>query len=225
MNAVDVLLFEKLDIYRRLSRTFDDAEERFWRQLGKTVGVIVKEIGGLALKETFSTPDFWDNSTGCAYRSEWLLDFGSAGEDLDEWRRVPSFWFPCVEDEYDTFALTGLDEELDVTAAIWGQPLSRFTGDLASTKQLWNKFVAGPLRTKGWEPYGEKVTTPTGEWGMKTPIRLDHHDIAKAMESAILRPALNPLQKAVEDFASVSTGIDKIIETLRASKRPSKQKT
>ncbi|MGA2591381.1 MAG: hypothetical protein ABSH32_15790 [Bryobacteraceae bacterium] len=68
MNKVDVLLFEKLDVYRRLTMTFEDADERFWKQLGKALGAIVKEVVGPTLEETFSRADLWDNGVGCAYR-------------------------------------------------------------------------------------------------------------------------------------------------------------
>jgi hypothetical protein len=224
MNTVDVLLFEKLDVYRRLTMTFEDAEERFWRQLGKTVGTIVKEVVEPTLEETFSRADFWDGDLGCAYRKEWVLDFGSAGEDSKEWERSPSFWFPSSGDEYKTFALMGLEAEVIVYAAIWGQPLSRYTGDLASAKKLWDNVIAGPLKAKGWEPYGQRVIVPTGEWGIHIPIRLDHHDIAKAMESGDLRSALIPLERAAEDFASVCTAMDDVVKNLRAVKRAAKRK-
>lgn len=54
MNTVDVLLFEKLDVYRRLIMTFEDANERFWKQLGKTLAAVVKEVVEPTLEETFS---------------------------------------------------------------------------------------------------------------------------------------------------------------------------
>jgi hypothetical protein len=225
MNTVGVLLFEKLDVYRRLTMTFKDAEERFWKQLGKTLGTIVKEVVEPALEETFSRGDFWDDCVACAYRKEWLLDFESAGENLEDWRRAPSFWFPSTADEYDVFALMGLDEGVGVYAAIWGQPLSRYTGDLATAKKLWDEVIAGPLKTKGWEPYGRKVITPTGEWGLRIPIRLDHREIAKAMESGDLRPAVLPLQRAAEDFASVCPAMDLVIKKLLVAGRPTKLKT
>jgi len=119
-----------------------------------------------------------------------LLDIGSAEEVPDEWERAPSFWFPSSGDEWETFALMGLEEEVVAHAAIWGQPLSRYTGDLATARRVWDKAIAVPLTAKGWEPYGQKVITPTGEWGIRVPIHLDHHEIAKAMESGDLRSAL-----------------------------------
>jgi hypothetical protein len=224
MNTIDCLLFDKLDVYRRLTMAFEDADERFWKLLGKTLGLIVKEVVGPELRESFSTPDFWDYGVCCAYRKEWVLDCGSAGEDLDEWNRAPSFWFPAEEDEWDTFALMGVGDEVVVHGAVWGTPLSRYTGDLASARKLWDKTIAVPLRSKEWEPYGQKATKPTGEWGMRIPIRLDHHEIAKAMESGDMRPALIPLERAVKDFASVCTAMDEVVKNLPAAKGRSGRK-
>jgi hypothetical protein len=224
MNKVDNLLFERLDVYRRLSTAFDDAEERFWKHLGETLGTIVKEVAGPTIQETFSTTDFgYEN--GYAYRKEWVLDFGDAAEELAEWERAPSFWFPESSDDFDLFALMGLNEEIPMDAVVWGTPLSRFNGDLGSAQRLWNKVVAGPLKKNGWEPYGERVIRPTGEWGVRMPIRLDHHKIAEAMESGDLRAALNPLQRAVEDFASVCTAMDEVVKGVLAAKGPSRRKS
>lgn len=154
-----------------------------------------------------------------------MLDIGGAEEVPDEWERAPSFWFPSSADEWETFALMGLEEEVVVHAAIWGQPLSRYTGDLATARRVWDKAIAGPLTAKGWESYGQKVITPTGEWGIRIPIHLDHHEIAKAMESGDLRSALEPLEQAAQDFASVFAAMDDVIKNLLAAKRPSKRKT
>jgi hypothetical protein len=65
-----------------------------------------------------------------------VLDFGGAGEDLEEWERAPSFWFPNEAGDFDIFALTGLDEDWSMEAVIWGQPLSRFAGDVTSAQKL-----------------------------------------------------------------------------------------
>jgi hypothetical protein len=225
MNTIDGLVFEKLDVYRRLTMAFGDAEERFWNHLGKTLGLIVKEVVGAELRESFSTTNFSDDGAWCAYRKEWVLDCGSAGEELAEWNRASSFWFPAEQTvEWDIFALMGLGDDEVMYAAIWGQPLSLYTGDLESARKLWDKIIAAPLRSKGWESYGQRVTKPTGDWGMRIPIRLDHREIAKAMESGDLRPALIPLENAVEDFGSVCAAMDDVVKNLRAAKGRSNRK-
>lgn len=224
MNTVEVLLFEKLDVYRRLSVAFDDTEERFWKHLGKTLGTIIKEVVGPTIEETFSKPAFWDDPLCYAYRREWLLDFGSARDGMKAWELSPSFWFPKQPDEYDTFALMGLGDDV-VHAAIWATPLSRYAGDLAFVRKVWDKDIAGPLTAKGWEPYGQRVTSPTGDWGLHIPIRLDQHEIAQAMQSGDLRQALSPLERAVLDFGSVCPAMDDIIKNLRTKGGPSKQKS
>lgn len=224
MNTVDVLLIEKLDVYRRMSTAFDDASRRFWKQLGKTLGEILKEAVP-TIEETFTT-DFEYESNGYARRKEWVLDFHNAGEDLPDWERAPSFWFPedTYANNFDLFALMGLDEETTMDAVIWGTPLSRFTGDLASAQRSWDRVIAGPLKKNGWVPYGERVVRPTGDWGVRIPIRLDHHKVAEAMKSDDLRAALGPLQRAAEDFASVCAAMDDVVKSVLAAKRPSRRK-
>jgi hypothetical protein len=59
---------------------------------------------------------------------------------------------------------------------------------------------------------------------MRIPIRLDHREIAKAMESGDLRPALIPLENAVEDFGSVCAAMDDVVKNLRAAKGRSNRK-
>jgi len=222
---IDGLVLEKLDVYRRLTIAFENAEERFWNLLGKTLGLIVKEVVGPELRESFSTTDFLDEGVWCAYRKEWVLDIDATGEDMDEWKGAPSFWFPAEQDvEWDIFALMGLGDEEAMCAAIWGQPLSRYTGDLESARKLWDKTIAAPLRSKGWDPYGQRAIKPTGEWGMRIPIRLDHHEVAKALESGDLRPALIPLETAVKDFASVCTAMDEVVKNLPRAKGRSGRK-
>jgi hypothetical protein len=224
MNTIDVLLIDKLDVYQRLSTAFEGADERFYRQLGKTLGTIVKDVDP-KLVETFSKPDHWDDDVCCAYRKEWVLDLDDAEADFPEWSRSPSFWFPEEPDEYDLFNLMGLGDESVVYAAIWGQPLSRYTKDLASARKLWDKVIAGPLKAKGWDRYGQRAIAPTAEWGVHIPIRLDHHEIAKAMESGDLRAALIPLERAIGDFKSVCDAMDDVVKDIRSIKRPSKRKS
>ena len=224
MNTVDVLLFEKLDVYQRLSVAFDDTEERFWKQLGKTLGTIIKEVVGPTIEETPSTTAFWDDTLGFARRKEWLLDFGSARDGMKEWELSPSFWFPKSSDEYDTFALMGLGDNV-VHAAVWATPLSRYVGDLAFARRAWDKVIAAPLKAKGWESYGQRVTSPTGDWGMHIPVRLDHQEIAQAMKSGDLRSALSTLERAATDFASVCPAMDDLIKNLLAKSGASKRKS
>jgi len=222
MKKMDAFLFDNLEVYHRLIMAFEQSEERFWKQLGRTMSAMVKDLVSIPLEESFGTEGFWDDGGGKAFCAEWLLDFGSAEEVPNE-ERAPAFWFPQDSGVLDTLGLFGLQDESTVYAAIWGQPISRFSGNLSSAKALWEKAIAGPLKKKGWQPYGEKVTSSTGDWGLRRPILLNHRAIAKAMESDDLRLALTPLEDAIRDFASVFPGMDQMISDVRSKKVHSKK--
>jgi hypothetical protein len=190
--------------------------------LGKTLGRITTEILGSQFRESFSSNEFWDNGEAYIFQKEWLLDLGDSDKDQNDWNRAPAFWFPQEAEQFHTFGLLGLDDETTVYAAVWGTPLSRFAGNLPSVKALWETSVSGPLKRNGWRSYGDKATTPTGQWGLHRAIRLNPREISKAMESDDLRPALTPLEDAIREFSSVCAGIDQIINDLRSKKVPSK---
>jgi hypothetical protein len=118
----------------------------------------------------------------------------------------------------DTLALFGIAEDSKVPACIWPGAISHFLNDLTWPKTEWEKAVNIPLRKKGWFPYGDKITTPKGDWGTYLPIRLNHVEIAKGMEAGDLRSALEPLEEALRDFASVRNAIQDIIEKARKRK-------
>lgn len=220
MSKLDAFLFEKADVYDRLRIAFDAATERFWRQLGKTLHALVKEVVGDGCSDTFSSAGYWVDEAGYAYFNEWRFDFGERGGEPKDWERYPSFWFPQSMDESqkDTLAVVGAHDSEDIAAVIWATPISRYVNDLGWARSEWEKGVNSILRPMGWAPYGERVITPTGDWGTRLPIRLNHLEIAKCMEQGDLRPALGPLEKSIKDFASVRDSIDAIVSQARSKR-------
>jgi hypothetical protein len=219
MSRLDAFLFEKLDVYDRLCQAFKTADERFWTQLGRTLHVLVKEIVGGTCRDTFEAVEFGKHDrSGRAFFDEWKLDLDKGGGLLNEWEVYPSFWFPENTNNMNTLALVGIQDSCEVWAAIWAQPLSRYLNDLVWPRAQWENRVNAVLKPKGWLPYGDRGTSPKAEWGTYFPIRLNHLDIARGIESGDLREALAPLEKAITDFASVRLGIDELVQESRAKK-------
>src|ERR1700676_4409836 len=106
MNKLDAFLFEKAEVFHRLYTAFEGAEERFWRQLGKELHVIVKDLLGERCIDTFGD-DEYRNRELSGYVWEPGLQLDLVG---DKWVKFPAFWFPAETDEMDTLALMGIYE-------------------------------------------------------------------------------------------------------------------
>jgi len=213
MSKLDAFLFEKADVYLRREKAFRQAEQRFWSRLGHDIHSMVAEALGKDYHDTFDSDKFGTQENGWAWHADWELDMKDAAGKLEGWERMPSFWFPESIEDGNIFALMDLKESPAVSAIVWATPLSRYTNDLAWTRSVWEKSVTAQLRSRRreWAAYGDKVASPTGEWGTRIGIKLDHKEIAACMESGDLRPALGPLKNAIEDFASVCPAIHDIV--------------
>ncbi len=213
-KELNAFLFKKADVYHQLTSAFAEAERHFWAQLGDILETLLANaLRGAGADWTIK---YKHEDRQChAYRIKWMLDIRKATE---EWEKAPAFWFPGVVPK--TTILLGLEGSARVYAEIWGTPLSRHAENLETVKEMWNDQIAEPLiKKKKWIPFGERVTTPGGQWGLHLPITLDHGEVAKWIETDDLRRALAPLEKAVKDFASIVPAMDKLVEQVRKMKR------